>query len=141
MSRGDYLRFVVYFLILYAALRFTLGYLLQHPTAAIVAAMVSCPVNGNAIVCGYNDYEIVPECTGIVSIVLLLSLLLVLPLDRSKKIRTAVFGSLFLYILNLFRVYALIGLSESIFAFDLLHLLFWFASPVIVILYVTWLMK
>jgi len=141
MNRGDYLRFVVYFLLLYAVLRFTLGYLLQHPTAAIVAAMVGCPVSENAIVCGYNEYEIVPECTGIVSIVLLISLLLVLPLDRSKKIRAAIFGSLFLYILNLFRIYSLIRLSESLFAFDLLHMLFWFASPVIVIIYIRWLMK
>ncbi len=141
MSRGDYLRFVVAFLILYAVLRFTLGYILQSPTAFLVGILAGCPASGSSIVCGYNEYEIVPECTGIVSIVLLLSLLYVLPLNPKRKIRAAVFGSLFLYILNIFRVYALIALSQSIFAFDLLHVLFWFASPLIVILYIRWLMK
>ncbi|MDN5358828.1 MAG: hypothetical protein PWP76_671 [Candidatus Diapherotrites archaeon] len=141
MSRGDYIRFVVAFLLLYVALRFTMGYLLRSPTAYIVSLLSGCEYGGETVVCGYEEYRIVPECTGIVSISLLLALLFVLPLSSERKIRAAVLGSIFLYILNVLRVYALIELTQSIFAFDLVHAFFWLTSPVLVILYVLWLLK
>lgn len=141
MSRGDYLRFVIIFFVAYFALRFTFGLLLRSPTALLVSYLSGCQWMGNSVVCGYAEYQIVPECTGIVSIALLLSLLYVLPLRRERKIRAAVFGIPLLYILNVFRIYALISLPNSLFTFDFLHAAFWLTSPFLVIFYVWLLMK
>ena len=141
MSRGDYLRFVLAFLVSYVLLRYTLGILLQSPLASLVALITGCSASGHAVLCGYNEYVIVPECTGVVSVALLIAMLYVLPIERSRAVRAAVFGSLFLLVLNVFRVAALVAFTRSIFSFDVLHTLFWFASPLLVILYVRWLMK
>ena len=141
MSPGKYVRFVLAFTVLYLLLRFTLGLFLQYPTAYLVSLLTGCEWEGVSVVCGYVEYRIVPECTGVVSFALLLALLSAAPISRERKVRAIVFGIPFLYVLNVLRVYALVSLSRSLFAFDLLHVAFWLASPLFVVLYVVWLMK
>ncbi|NPA76168.1 MAG: hypothetical protein GXN93_00225 [Candidatus Diapherotrites archaeon] len=141
MSRGDYLRLVVYFFVLYAALRFTLGLLLQAPTAHILSVLLGCSAQGNVLACGPYAYEIIPECTGVVSIALFLALLLVMRIPRSTAVRAAILGSIALYLLDIVRVYLLVRFTHSISAFDFWHMVSWFVSPILIVAYVLYLAK
>ncbi len=141
MSRGDYARLILYFFAAYVVLRFSVGILLESPTAALISALLGCPSQGNKIVCGQYAYVIVPECTGIVSVALLFAVLLALRFPPRRLFRPLVMGSLFLYLLDVLRVYSLIRFTGSIASFDFFHMLSWFLSPVVVVLYALWLAK
>ncbi len=141
MSRGDYLRLVVLFFALYILLRYTLGLLLVRPTASLLSILLGCSTNGGTVICGDYAYEIIPECTGIVSIALFLALLYVFRIPRSRALRAAVLGSLALYLLDVARVYVLIRFTHSITAFDFWHTVSWFVAPVLIVAYVLWLAK
>jgi exosortase/archaeosortase family protein len=139
MNRGDYLRIVVVFFVFYVILRYSFGLLLERPTAQLVSFLLGCNTDGNTIICGHNAYEIVPECTGIVSLALFYALLYVLKVRGRKLWRAVAFGTVFLYLLDVLRVYTLIRFTGSISAFDVAHTLSWFISPAIIVAYVLWL--
>ncbi len=141
MSRGDYLRLVVLFFVLYIALRYTVGLFLVRPTASFLSLLLGCSANGGTLVCGDYAYEIIPECTGIVSIALFLALLYVFRISRSRALRAALLGSIALYLLDVARVYVLIRFTHSITAFDFWHTVSWFVAPILIVAYVLWLAK
>ncbi len=141
MSRGEYLRLIALFFVLYIALRYTLGSLLIRPTTSFLSFLLGCSGNGETLVCGDYAYEIIPECTGIVSIALFLALLYVFRVPRSRALRVVLFGSIALYLLDVARVYALIRFTHSISAFDFWHTVSWFVAPILIVAYVLWLAK
>ncbi len=126
--------FLILAILHYVALLFTDLY------AEFIAHLAGCASSGPYIICSYHRFEILPECMGIVSLALFLALLRYFRIPL-RRWRPYVFGSAALLLFNVFRVYVLVRYTSGFFQFDLLHTAFWLVDPVVVVLYVWWLMR
>ena len=140
--------FLVKFFVIYALLQFLivslpLGFL-ENGIALLEANALGLQAEGNAIFFDSHAFQIVPNCTGLVGISVLASIIFALRRpELKKKILLLAFGTLALFPLNLLRLY-LVLLAAISFGPEMaegLHTAAWFAVSAAIILLWYWLTK
>lgn len=140
--------FLVKFFVVYAVLQLLivslpLGFL-ENGIALLEANALGLQAQGNAIFFGSYEFQIVPNCTGLVGISVLASIIFALRRpELKKKVLLLAFGAAVLFPLNLLRLY-LVLLAAISFGPEMaggLHIASWFAVSAAIILLWYWLTK
>ncbi len=127
--------FLVKFFVIYAILQFLILALplefFENGIAEIEAVAIGASAEGNLIELNSHSFQIVPNCTGLVGISVLASIIFGLRRPKlKKKIGLLAVGAAILFPLNLLRVYFVLWASIS-FSLDIgetLHIATWFLS-------------
>jgi exosortase/archaeosortase family protein len=125
-------------------LRFSLLFALAYPLVVLielrpyedlvtrlVSALLSLTsfshdVSGNIIYVGETAFSVDPSCTGFVSVVLLLAMVLSVGIiNKKQQVRVFLIGSLFLLSWNVLRVFLLVIAGPFM---DIAHLTLWMIS-------------
>lgn len=129
-------KFAAIFLVLYVLLFVFNPVWLENWIASLEAQWLGAQAVGNVVVVKNSSFIISESCTGIISMIILASIVFALKKPGiGKKIMLFAFGAIVLFFANLGRVY-LVLLSASAFGFwaaEMLHVVSWFAMSALII--------
>lgn len=105
-------------------------------SSALSAAGFPASSSGSLLFVGESVYEIVPDCTGLVMVILLFALLYSTPLDSNRRLRGLLVFTPLLLAFNLARlaVTLLTGAWFGPTALEGAHVLLWFVDSAVVLL-------
>ncbi len=110
---------------------------MQHFVADVTSSMLGLQRNGFDIFIGGDVYAIVPSCTGLVSAIILASIIFSLKKPELKeKVTVFLVGVALLFVVNIFRVYfvLLAGIWFNVQIAELVHVASWFLMSGAIIL-------
>ncbi len=133
--------FLVKFFVIYAVLQTIILIApiepLQNSIASLQASWLGLEVTGNTIDFGAHQFEIVPNCTGLVGISVLAAIIFSLRKPKmKKKLSLMGIGAVILFPLNLLRVYLVIltAVSFNPAAAEILHITTWFVTSAAILI-------
>jgi len=124
----DIFRFLLVFVFVFLFLWFFVD--LRELESFIISKLLNCEIQKNFLICNGKIFEIVKECTGILSISFL-RLFLIFDYKRVNKVYV-ILGIIFLFIWNIIRILLVIYLNGS----DLIHSSTWFISVLFVLVFI-----
>ena len=124
----DILKFLIVFIFVYLILWFFID--LRGLEAKIIGKILNCKIQKNFLICDGKIFEIVKECTGILSISFLISILIFDFKTINKKY--IILGIIFLLIWNIVRILLVIYLNGN----EFIHSSTWFISVLFVLVFI-----
>ena len=124
----DIFKFLFMFVVVFLFLWFFVD--LRELEAFVISKLLNCGTQKNFLICNGEAFEIVKECTGILSISFLISIL-IFDYKRINKIYI-ILGIIFLFIWNIIRILLVIYLNGN----DLIHSSTWFISVLFVLIFI-----
>ncbi len=125
----DIFKFLIIFAIVFSFLWFFVD--LRKLEAFIISKILNCKTQENFLICNEKIFEIVKECTGILSVSFLFSVL-IFDYKRINKI-FIILGTIFLLVWNIIRILLVIYLKGN----DFVHSTTWFISVLFVLVFVS----
>ncbi|GEM_PF-6908938 len=130
----DFKRFVVLTLLFFIILRILPLYPLQLAVAGlaynlVLAIGVDAELNGDSIITS-NQFYVSPDCTGIISIAIVLALLLSTILRLQTRVLFSLLACIIFPIWNAVRIAVSIAVSKN---FELVHFSLWIVSFVFIL--------
>ncbi|MBI5229504.1 exosortase/archaeosortase family protein, partial [Candidatus Micrarchaeota archaeon] len=139
------LKFAVLFIIPYVfihflSLDFLLGFIAEREASFLNALGYESKNIGQIVVSNGNPFKIIPDCSGLVMIILLFALVYATNIKEPRRTELFLLGALVLFIFNLFRLLLTIltGVWYGPVATEVTHFILWFVDAAVVLLLWAW---
>ncbi len=124
----DIFIFLIIFSFVFSFLWFFID--LREIESYIIGKLLNCEINKNSLICNGKTYNIVKECTGILSIAFLISIFI---FDRNRINKFYIVLGIFILILwNFVRIILVIISNGN----DIIHSSTWFISVILILIFI-----